>query len=87
VTCNEPALISLGIEVRQAVGRKDGVQGFNYSDAVQCDEDGEPYKLSIFAYSGRFGPGQAVVVVNANGFTPNGYDYASLQQPLRLERR
>lgn len=87
VTCSEPALIQVGVGVRQAVGRKDGVQGFNYSDAVECDEDGEPFNVSVFAYEGRFGPGQAVIELNASGCTANGCDFSALQVPTRLTRR
>jgi hypothetical protein len=87
VFCSEPALIYLGVEVTQAVGRKDGVEGGNWANSVECNEDGVPFKESIFARSGRFGPGQAVIRVYADGCGATGCDVTTLQQPVRLEKR
>ena len=37
----------------QPIGRQSGVEGSDYV-STYCDEDGEPYTLSLFAYRGRF---------------------------------
>jgi hypothetical protein len=84
--CSEPTLIYLGMEVTQAVGRKDGVQGGTWADSIECDADGTPFKDSIFARSGRFGPGQAVITVSA-GCMYFWCGETRLQQPVRLEKR
>ena len=87
VSCSEPALIYLGVEVTQAVGRKAGVEGSNWADSVECNQDGVPFKESVFARSGRFGPGQAVIRLSASGCGATWCDNATLQQPVRLEKR
>jgi len=37
------------------------IQGSFDSIDFQCDEDGEPYTLSVFAFPGSFKPGTAVI--------------------------
>ena len=60
VTCSEPTTGSLVIVVSQPVGRLKSISGES-STNVACDENGEPYTLSVFASSGSFKPGTAVL--------------------------
>jgi hypothetical protein len=87
VTCSEPADASIYVSVNQPLGRGNSLEGFNYAPQVRCDQDGEPYTISLFPYEGRFAPGRARVTVDAYASGPSGYDDAHLQQAVRLTRR
>jgi len=83
VTCSEPADAQVYVTVTQPIGRDKGVAGSNYA-LVRCDQDGEPYTVSLFAYEGRFGPGRAVVIVDSYACSYYSCDDAHLQQSVRL---
>lgn len=88
VTCSGAAEAQVYVNLTQPIGREGAVQGSSYA-LVPCDQDGEPYSLSLFGYDGRFGPGRAVVTVEAYACTPDYYscDDARIQQSVRLTRR
>jgi hypothetical protein len=85
VTCSEPADAQVYVTVTQPIGRDKGIAGSNYAP-VRCDQDGEPYTISLFAYEGRFGPGRAVATVDAYACGLYSCDDAHLQQSMRLRR-
>ena len=85
VTCSEPADAQVYVTVMQPIGRGNGISGSSYTP-VRCDQDGEPYTVSLFAYQGRFGPGRAVVTVDAYACSFYSCDDAHLQQSVRLRQ-
>lgn len=78
---------NISVWVRQPVGRARGVDGYGYAP-IHCDEDGEPYTISLFAYEGRFGSGRAVVTLDASVCTADWWycDYAHIEQSVRLTK-
>jgi hypothetical protein len=88
VTCSGAAEAQVYVNVTQPIGRKDAVQGSNYA-LVPCDQDGEPYTISLFGYDGRFGPGRAVLTLDAWACTADYSvcDDARIQQSVRLTRQ
>ena len=64
LSCSEPSTVVLNhvsVEVRQPIGRLMSIQGFLEGTNFQCDENGTPYTLSVFAFPGSFKPGTAVI--------------------------
>lgn len=85
VSCSQPTLLSfVRAEVRQAVGRKSGVQGVKEVQNVECGDIGAPYSISVFAGVGRFGPGHALIVGSAFGCGFSGCHFTVIEQPMRL---
>jgi predicted amidohydrolase len=85
VTCSGATEAQVYANVTQPVGREGAVNGGNYA-LVPCDQDGEPYTISFFGYDGRFGPGRAVVTVDAFACGFEICDDARVQQSVRLTR-
>jgi hypothetical protein len=83
VTCSGAADAYINVSLMQPIGREKGVEGFSYG-LVQCGPDGEPYTLSLFAYRGRFGPGRAVLTLNASACDWYTCDSANSQQSVKL---
>lgn len=86
VTCTGATEAQVSVNVTQPIGREGAIQGGNYA-SVPCNPAGEPYTISLFGYDGRFGPGRAVVSVDAFACGFELCDDARVQQSVRLTRR
>jgi hypothetical protein len=67
VTCSEAASYSLGVAVRQYVGRNTAISGSSYTSGTCPGPEGTPFSISIYGTNGRFGPGQALIQADAFG--------------------
>jgi hypothetical protein len=86
VTCTGATEAQVSVNVTQPIGREGAVQGGGYT-SVPCNQNGEPYTISLFGYDGRFGPGRAVITVDAFACGFQFCDDARLQRSVRLTRR
>lgn len=88
ITCSEQVVNFLNIAVRQPIGRRDSISGSVTRTDVPCDEDGEPYTLSIFAFSGSFKPRVAVIDASFTVCPPtSGCVSATILQSATLQPR
>lgn len=51
----------MNITIRQPIGRRDSITGSITRTDFPCDEDGEPYTVTIFALAGSFKPRFAAI--------------------------
>lgn len=77
ITCSEQGAEFLNISVRQPIGREDSISGSITRTDLPCDEDGEPYTVSIFAFLGSFKPRFAVIDASFTVCPPTGGCFSS----------
>ncbi len=74
VTCNQPLSVSLFGSLSQTFARRFTIQGFGGS-GVSCTPPSASWKLTVFAFNNRFGPGPAQA--NMSTFACNNTGCAS----------
>lgn len=84
VTCNQPMFVSLFGSLTQTFARRLTIQGFGGS-FVSCTPPSVPWKLTVFAFSNRFGPGPAQASIS--GFACNNVGCASDQRTAAVTLR
>lgn len=68
VTCNQPMFVNLFGSLTQTFAHRITIRGFG-GDFVSCTPPSVPWKLTVFAFSNRFGPGPAQASIS--GFACN----------------
>lgn len=64
VTCNQPMFVNVFGSLTQMFARRIAIEGFG-GNPVSCAPPSAPWKLTVFAFNGRFGPGPAQARISA----------------------
>jgi hypothetical protein len=86
VTCAVPADGYIYVTLTQSAGRKTSVYGYA-NDTIHCDDDGDPFVLSIFPASGFFTT-SGITVVEGYAYACDLYscDDEEIREPVELKK-
>jgi hypothetical protein len=83
-TCTSATTGWIYVSVNEPIGITQSVQSSAYQ-SLRCDPDGEPFRISLYAYEGRFKPGRAVVRVEAGACYQYECDYVTIVDSRMLQ--
>jgi hypothetical protein len=90
VSCSEWSWVGAGFEVRQDLGRLQTIRGYSSTWGTWCPgPEGSPYTITVRAYEGKFGGGNARITMWAYAYRwdESGYAYANDSADLSVQLR